>query len=421
LKHSGAEIKAENYSSAYSSWKFENPQEIDQREKSVDEKFVLLEELEKTKRKILEQDLATEIEKERLRLEFAHLANEFQRWTKEEVENLAVHHFGFTLEEVEAHQSVLASSDVDIRNRGDSKKHEYESVHNQLNQFGVKQNVYTTLTVSDLGKSRDRLEKAIGERNQAFQKELERQRFNDNLCLQFKNTAQPLIDFIEKEKEIITNSTADLEEQLKHVLQKISTQEKDGASLDKINKLDAEIESHGITNNRHTKLTAKDVNVIWGQYTLFLGKKQAMLINEIERNKLRGITQEQFNEIESNFKSFDTNNNGSIDKKELKACLYSLGEEKSRSEVEKILKDFGDGTKINYNGFKELMIQTLGVSDTKDDIINSFNLINKGDVATVEKMEPIMDQPDIDYVVATAPKTGSGYDYKSWTEDIFSR
>lgn len=33
-----------------------------------------------------------------------------------------------------------------------------------------------------------------------------------------------------------------------------------------------------------------------------------------------------------------------MDKKGLKACLYSLGEEKSRAEVDNIIKQYGDSS-----------------------------------------------------------------------------
>jgi hypothetical protein len=91
-----------------------------------------------------------------------------------------------------------------------------------------------------------------------------------------------------------------------------------------IQDLNAKIEAAGVTNNKHTTLTAKDVEVQWEQYQAFLNKKVKMLEEEIEHHRLRGITQEQFNEIEANFKQFDADNSGFIDKKELKALLYSL-------------------------------------------------------------------------------------------------
>jgi len=68
------------------------------------------------------------------------------------------------------------------------------------------------------------------------------------------------------------------------------------------------------------------------------------------------------------------------------------------------------------------MIATLGVSDSKEDIIQSFVLINRGaEIALVEKMEIVMEEEDLTYVKQTAPKSGAGYDYKRWTEDVFSR
>lgn len=82
---------------------------------------------------------------------------------------------------------------------------------------------------------------------------------------------------------------------------------------------------------------------------------------EIEHSRLKGITPEQFKEIENNFKTFDKDGNGAIDKKELTACLYSLGEEKTSKEIAEIMKEFGDAAKggITYEGFKNFMIRIL--------------------------------------------------------------
>jgi hypothetical protein len=55
---------------------------------------LLTEELSTEKKKWLDEVLATETEKERLRLEFAHLAAQFVRWTKEVADNLQLEVFG---------------------------------------------------------------------------------------------------------------------------------------------------------------------------------------------------------------------------------------------------------------------------------------------------------------------------------------
>jgi len=157
--------------------------------------------------------------------------------------------------------------------------------------------------------------------------------------------------------------------------------------------------------------------------SLFLEKKKKMLEEEIEHAKMRGLTAEQFKEIQDNFNQFDADKSGTIDKKELKALLYSLGEEKNNAEVMSILTQFGNAAKVMpYEGFKEFMIGVLGDSDTKDEILLGFNLINKGgEVATVDKLEQVMKPHDIEYFTKTAAKSGETYDYKKWTEDVFAR
>jgi len=390
--------------------------------KSIEDSWVTLAQFSSAKKKVLEADLATELEKERLRLEFAHLASEFQRWIKDKSEDVAVSHFGFNIEEVEAYQQTLSKSNSAIEAEASARKAEYTEVEGKLKHLGVKQNVYTISTLDSLATAKQLLDSAVNDRNEAFAKELARQRANDALAKEFANIAEPFVQWTVDEKDKITNSSHELEEQLKYVDTRIELKAKDGAKLADIKKLDAQIEAAGITNNRHTKLTAKDVEVIWEQYTIFLEKKRQMLQGEIERSKLRGITAEQFAEIETTFHQFDANKNGSIERNELKACLYSLGEEKSKSELEAILTKYGDGKKIQFGPFREFMITILGVSDTKEDIEKSFVLINKGsEVAHVDRMEIVMEEIDVQYVISTAPKKEPGFDYIAWTQDVFSR
>src|SRR4051812_6148423 len=72
---------------------------------------------------------------------------------------------------------------------------------------------------------------------------------------------------------------------------------------------------------------------------------------------------EQFAEIKTQFSQFDKDKSGAIDIKELRATLYSLGDERTGSEVKKIMEEFGvdDGKErvMKYEGFKEFMIRQL--------------------------------------------------------------
>jgi len=94
----GLEILAEKYETKYSKYVFENPQEIRTRESDIDTKWQNLTQLSAQKKKVSDDDLARELEKERLRMEFARLATEFTRWTKDTADSLDTAHFGFILE-----------------------------------------------------------------------------------------------------------------------------------------------------------------------------------------------------------------------------------------------------------------------------------------------------------------------------------
>lgn len=65
-----------------------------------------------------------------------------------------------------------------------------------------------------------------------------------------------------------------------------------------------------------------------------------MLQNEIANEKLKGLSAEQVAEIEENFKQFDEGT-GVLSKKQLKACFYSLGEEKNRAQIDEIVDQRG--------------------------------------------------------------------------------
>jgi Ca2+-binding EF-hand superfamily protein len=175
--------------------------------------------------------------------------------------------------------------------------------------------------------------------------------------------------------------------------------------------------------NKHTTLTAKDVQVQWQQYKLFLERKKVMLEEEVEREKLKGVTAEQFKEIESNFQQFDSTNSGFLDRKAFKACLYSLGEEKTNTEIDGLMKEYGDGSKVPYNGYKGFMVQLLGVSDTKQDILSGFELMSRSNtVAKKDRLELSgMAPKDLTYFSETAPTLEDGWDFKAWTDSIFAR
>jgi len=110
----------------------------------------------------------------------------------------------------------------------------------------------------------------------------------------------------------------------------------------------------------------------------------------------------------------------------LKACLYSLGEERKKSDVDALMKKYGDGNNLTYPQFFELMIQVFGDLDTKEEIALGFKLINRvpegnPPVAVREKLANVMQDEFVNYILTTAPPRDDGVDFSVWIEDVFSR
>jgi len=108
--------------------------------------------------------------------------------------------------------------------------------------------------------------------------------------------------------------------------------------------------------------------------------------------------------------------------KNLKLAYILWEKKKTNSEVDAILKKYGDGKGIKYEGFKEFMVSILGVTDNKEDILRAFKTINRGDeFGNIKKMEIVMEEGDVGYFNQTAKKEDKGHNYVKWTEEIFAR
>jgi hypothetical protein len=365
-----------------------------------------------------------ELKKEQLRLDFAHGALSFTKWSHEIAGNLAIESFGLTLEEVQAHKASVDSSSTELKQQGNTRFVAVKGLAEELSSLHVSDNIYTTLGMGDVEGALKALVAAVEARDAAFAAELQRQIENDKLCQDFAKLADPFSKAIITTKDVISSSKEQLEAQLKHVVGQLAGTAAQEGELEKIKAVAKKMEERGITFNRHSTLTIKDVEVQWEQYKKFLEAKRAMLEQEIENAKLKGITVDQFKEIDEQFKKFDKDNSGDIDRKELTACLYSLGEERTSKEITAIMEQYASkpSQKVTSDAFKDLMIHILGDTDSKEEVLTGFQLINRGKPHTVKAlMETVVQPSDCLYIEQTAPKLGEGNDYSAWVVSMFSR
>jgi hypothetical protein len=91
-------------------------------------------------------------------------------------------------------------------------------------------------------------------------------------------------------------------------------------------------------------------------------------------------------------------------------------------DIAAIVEQYGSNGVIEYEGFKEFMISLLGDTDTKEEIINSFRLINRADHVVQERLDIVSVPPNVQqYIRETAPACDGGWNYHAWTDDVFSR
>jgi len=196
-----------------------------------------------------------------------------------------------------------------------------------------------------------------------------------------------------------------------------------GAPLADIKAVSEKIVAAKVQSNPHTLLSFKDVDVQWNQYKDFLLRKKKQIEDEIQTKALRGVTPEQMKEIEKQFAQYDADGNKLLELAEFKACLYSLGHDYAALDLKKIMVKFG-GTEaaLDYAGFKNFMVSLYGDTDTKDEIIAGFKLLNKGKPAADPKLMELMSDADLKYMMENAPKNADGtYDYNKFVDVMFSR
>jgi Ca2+-binding EF-hand superfamily protein len=337
------------------------------------------------------------------------------------VEDFAVAHFGFNLKEVQQYAANLKQTIDASRSDAQHKNGEYKASFGAGEKLGVKDNKYTVLTLDDLATAAASLEEAIAKMQAAYDSELARHTANDKLCQDFAHIANPLAKHLDDVKDGITSSKAGLEAQVQAVKDRVAAHDGDN-EIKQLNEIQVKLDAAGVTDNPHSHFNAAEISTRVDQYHQFLSAKLKQLEEEVSLVALRGLTKEQLAEIAAQFKQFDGNGNGRLDKTEFKACLYSLNEERTKADIQKIMKDHGDGQGITYQGFTDFMIKLLGDTDTQDEVVAGFTLLAHGNDKIKEpEMSDLFGEFEIDYMKKTMKPEGPAYDFKPWVVDVFSR
>jgi Ca2+-binding EF-hand superfamily protein len=254
---------------------------------------------------------------------------------------------------------------------------------------------------------------------------------NDALAKDFATKIDTAAKRVKSSKEKISVSTKELEAQLADV-EAAQEVNKKSEELAQVKEAQEKLVAAGVSHNPHTVLTVADLEVAFKQYELFLNTKKAVLEQGLEHKKLRGITPAQYAEINAQFKKYDKDNSGALDRAEFKACLYSLGEEWGKKQVQAIMDQHAGKQgveKIVFDHFREFMISYFGVTDTRQNVLDAFKDIADDDksigiVNIVPRRMEVFTKEDLGFFQATAPKTegrAESWEYVPFVDEVFAR
>eukprot|EP01126_Amoeba_proteus_P011395 TRINITY_DN1459_c0_g1_i1.p1 TRINITY_DN1459_c0_g1~~TRINITY_DN1459_c0_g1_i1.p1 ORF type:complete len:1526 (-),score=377.95 TRINITY_DN1459_c0_g1_i1:290-4867(-) len=213
-----------------------------------------------TKREDLLEKLDLERRKEALRLKFADLAKDYERWAKEVVSELDGRDFGTTLSAVEAFQEKLDKSDTDINEASNAKRAQLKHVWQELQDLGVSDNRHTILTDQDI----ENLSNLVGEkqkdRRDDYEVELQRQREMEDKRKEFARLAEEFVNtHLPTRLARLTSELGSVESDPESLIDMINEEYAEGSpeqiKLKVLNDVANEMSGMGIVENRHTKHT----------------------------------------------------------------------------------------------------------------------------------------------------------------------
>lgn len=520
LKKLGATVLARAYLTELSSWEYENPDDVTEREAEVDDHWNTLDQLAAARKQTLGELLSRESRKEELRVEFADLASDYVAYANDVVAvigNVDAQKtlFGTTIAEVEAYDATLAGLDAAIDGASDAKTllvdnavremaqlvqatKEFDDAQRQAaegpeepeepepepapeekaapaspkgkrrSRFGTlskslkrafgkskkkksqlqmlkdarrasmeagdvewpeESNPYTMLSVSVIRHKRGAVEAAQKARRENYAAELERWRGDDAACKRFAEEIDPMQAAVSAMLQSLMATGATEEEQLEAVTSVVAELQTQCFKLPNAQKLAAEVEKRRVVINPYSTNSVGLIESELETTEAVAQKKRRVLQEQVEYLKLRGIAAETWEEMGALFKEFDANNSGTISAKELRSCLFSLGEERSKSEVTTYLERFAAGAKeLSFEQFRALMVELIGDMGTVDGLNESFRLLALGrDYVTLDPglsacvSDGLLTAEDVDFVANEAPTTEEGIDYAAFVGAVCSR
>ena len=149
-----------------------------------------------------------------------------------------------------------------------------------------------------------------------------------------------------------------------------------------------------------------------------IGKQNKKEVFNAKAFEKPGLTEDEIYEIKEAFDLFDTDGGGSIDPKELREAMNSLGLETRNQTIYQMISDLDSDNSgsIEFKEFLELMTARMSDRDTKEDIKKVYKIFddNQGGITkrslmkVAKELGETMDESELTEMIERADSNGDG-------------
>ncbi|XP_078287209.1 alpha-actinin-1-like isoform X2 [Rhinoraja longicauda] len=380
---------------------------------------------------------------DQLYLEYAKRAAPFNNWMEGAMEDLQDMFIVHTTEEIQgliaAHEQFKATLPD-----ADKEREAILGIHNEMmkiaQSYDIKLsgvNPYTSITSQSINDKWNNVQQLVPARDQALQAEFNKQQSNENLRVQFANTANVVGPWIQTKMQEIGRISIEmhgtLEDQLNQLKQYESSIVNYKSNIDRLEQDHQLIQEALIFDNKHTNYTMEHIRVGWEQLLTTIARTINEVENQILTRDAKGISQEQLNEFRSSFNHFDKDHSGKLGSEEFKACLISLGydvgnDQQGEVEFARIMGVVAPNNteEVSFQAFIDFMSHETTDTDTAEQVMASFKILaGDKEYITAEELRRELPPDQAEYCIARmAPYRGNdavpgALDYMSFSTALY--
>jgi len=235
-------------------------------------------------------------------------------------------------------------------------------------------------------------------------------------------------DFNNAQSHAIDHVTGEIQQQLDSLVHINMDIAGGRVQFDELVQLTQKLDEAQVSDNPHTELTIEGLKSQFDALNILAHNRQQVLEKELLAQSGTGLSTAQITEFKECFKHFDKDEDHLLNRLELGACLKSLGEDvdlkQEGGKLDQIMTAIdqdGDG-KANFEEFASYMERISSGTDTPDSIKHAFKtLAGDKEYVTEADLRAVLPNDKVEYCLKHMKPVHGGYDYHSFTDNLYGR